>query len=245
MLPVISFRNVYKCFKMTQRRPFLAKEIFNRLTLRTTKDRKVWALKNINLEVQKGECIGVIGPNGSGKSTLLSLAAKTNYPTQGEVEVKGRIGPLLELGAGFHPDLTGYENIFLNASLLGLTKKEVEESLEDIIEFAEIGEYLHAPLHTYSSGMQARLGFAVVAHINAEVILIDETLAVGDKKFHEKCERTIQRFIQGQKTMLVVSHDIGTIKRICNKVIMLEKGEIKAEGEPEEVCSLYEKSMEN
>ena len=239
MEPAIRFDRVSKGYRVARAKPFLARAMFERLAARGTPREQVWALKNVSFDVTPGECVGVIGSNGSGKSTLLSLAARTSYPTTGLVEVRGRVGPLLELGAGFHPDLTGYENVFLNASLLGLSRREVEDRIEAIIDFAEIGDAVHAPLMTYSSGTQARLGFAVVAHIDAEVILIDETLAVGDQHFQHKCEAAIRRFVDRGATLLVVSHDIATVRKICGRVIWIESGEVREIGQADAVCEQY------
>ncbi len=243
MQPAIEFKDVSKRFFSRRQKPFLAREIANRLFRRRTVVEETWALRGVSLEVHPGECLGVIGPNGSGKSTLLSLAAGIIHPTSGSVSVRGRIGPLLELGAGFHPDLTGYENIFLNASLLGLSREEVEEKLQQIIDFSELGDFIHAPLHTYSSGMQARLGFAVVSQVDAQVILVDETLAVGDAHFQAKCEVAVRNFVEKGCTMLIVSHDLSTVQRMCSRAAWIDQGKLRALGEAEDVCKAYQESV--
>ena len=241
MEPAIEFKGVAKSYPMGWQPPFLARELFRRLMRRSpaAPPRLHWALRDLTFQVSRGSCTGVIGANGSGKSTLLSLIAGTSYATAGEVKVRGRIGPLLELGAGFHHDLTGYENIFLNASLLGLRRGEVEERLERIVDFAEIGEFLHAPLHSFSSGIQARLGFAVVAHIVPDILLVDEILAVGDQHFQEKCEQAIAGFRRRGATMVLVSHDLPAVERLCDRVLWIDQGRLRRSGTARELCREY------
>ena len=201
-------------------------------------------MRDINLEVGPGEAVGVIGANGSGKSTLLSLVAGTAYPTTGYVTVEGRIGPLLELGAGFHPDLTGYENIFLNASLLGLRREQVEENLDSIIEFSGIREFIDAPIRTYSTGMAARLGFAVIAHSDPEILLVDEVLSVGDAQFQVRCEETIERFLANGTTMLLVSHNLVTVERLCQRVVWLDRGRMREHGPTTDILARYHHALQ-
>ena len=198
-----------------------------------------WALKGINLTVKKGECLGVIGRNGAGKSTLLSLLLGVAQPTEGRVEVSGKKTPLLELGAGFHPDLTGLENIMMNGVLLGHTKEEVLEQMDDIIAFSELGDFIDMPIRTYSSGMVMRLAFSVAIHTDPEILLIDEILAVGDESFQKKSGNALIGLIKGGVTTVYVSHNMDAIKRICNRAIWLEHGQIKAEGEPGKVIEMY------
>lgn len=235
----IKVTNVSKRFRLTLGSSFLASMIVDRMRRRGPRVREHWALKNVSLEIAAGDSVGIIGNNGSGKTTLLSLIARTMYPTSGTVEVHGRVGSLLELGAGFHPDLTGIENIYLNAALLGLQRAEVEERLESIIEFADVGQYVDAPLSTYSSGMYARLGFAVIAHIDPDILLIDEVFAVGDATFTEKSERTIRRFLERGCTFLLVSHGIEQVQRTCKKAAWIDQGQLMAFGPADEVCRRY------
>jgi len=238
-MPAIQVEQVSKCFKLVTQRPFLAKEILRRIFQRPSDAENFWALEDVSFTVDKGESIAVIGVNGSGKSTLLSLIAQTSYPTRGVVRVKGRVGPLLELGAGFHPDLTGYENIFLNASLLGLSREEIEEKLASIVEYADIGPFLYSPISTYSTGMKARLGFAVLAHIDPDVLIVDEALSVGDGEFQQKCERTMRDLLARGTTLFLVSHDMTTVLDLCPRTIWLEKGRIRAMGESQKIVEDY------
>ncbi len=202
------------------------------------------ALKGVSFKVEKGECFGIIGRNGSGKSTILGLIAGVLKAGGGRVEVAHRVSPLLELGAGFHPQLTGADNVILNGVLLGMTRKQVEEKYDDIVEFAELGDFIDRPLLTYSSGMVARLGFSVVVHLEPRILLIDETLSVGDERFQKKCIRKMEEFRDRGITMVFVSHDLEAVRRICDRVALLEKGVIQAEGEPAGVVAEYLKTLQ-
>jgi ABC-type polysaccharide/polyol phosphate transport system ATPase subunit len=236
----IRLLNVSKCYRIVRQQPFLAKTLFRKLLRRAAPAEVHWALRDISFEVAKGEGVGVIGKNGSGKSTLLSLIARTSYPTSGEVQVNGRVGPLLELGAGFAPELTGLENIYLNASLLGLQRADVDAKLESIIDYAGLGEFVYSPLSTYSTGMSARLGFAVIAHIDPEILLIDEALSVGDHSFQMKCMDTMEGFKRRGKTMFLVTHDMPMVIRMCERAIWIDKGRIAAIGPSAEVVARYQ-----
>lgn len=197
------------------------------------------ALKSLNFSVEKGECLGIIGKNGAGKSTLLSVLLGTSYPTEGEIKVNGKRTPLLELGAGFHPDLTGRENVVLYAVLLGLTRKEVSSRLDEIVKFSEIEQFIDMPVRTYSSGMYLRLAFSVAIHTNPEILLIDEILAVGDESFQKKSEQALVSLIKSGVTTVFVSHNLEAIKTICNRAVWLDHGEIKAEGNSKEIVERY------
>ncbi len=210
--------------------------------LRHTRQRFI-ALKNISFEVYKGESFGIIGKNGAGKSTLLGLAAGVLKPDSGRIITQGKVCPLLELGAGFHSELTGRENIILNGIILGLTKKEVLQKLDEIIEFAELEEFIDQPIRTYSSGMLARLGFSIVAHLNPDILLVDEILAVGDLNFQKKCLKKFEMFKKNQVTILLVSHSPAQIRKLCDRVMWIDEHKIKAIGSPEEVCKLYEETI--
>jgi len=199
------------------------------------------ALDDISFEVYRGECFGVIGRNGAGKSTLLGLVAGVLKPDKGKITVKGRVSPLLELGAGFHPELTGRENIVLNGVLLGMTRSEVLKKMDKIIEFSELGEFIDQPLRTYSSGMIARLGFSVVAHLDPEILLVDEILAVGDIHFQKKCMDKIMEFRSSGVTIILVSHSIEQVESLCDRVMWIDEHKVRAVGKPEEVCELYRK----
>jgi len=199
----------------------------------------VQALKDVSFTVERGQVFGVVGANGSGKSTLLKLIAGTAKPTSGTIEVEGRISALLELGAGFHPDFTGRENAYLNGSLLGLTRKETEAAMPKIEAFAQLGRFFDAPIKTYSSGMAARLGFAVAVHVDPDVLLVDEVLAVGDEYFQHKCYAKIAEFRGAGKTIVLVSHDIGLISRLCDRAIWLDQGRVAASGTVRDVATAY------
>lgn len=196
-------------------------------------------LKGVSLEVRGGECVAVIGKNGAGKSTLLSLLARIYLPSSGSLEVKGRVAPLLELGAGFHNDLSGLENIYFNAVILGLTRQQVKERLDAIVEFSELGEAIQAPVRTYSSGMMARLGFAIAIHVDAEVLIVDEVLAVGDQRFEQKCLERVEQFRRDGGAILLVSHQLPTVEKFADRVVWLKDGLVEMEGEPSVVIAEY------
>ncbi len=200
--------------------------------------REFWALKDVSFEVKKGETVGIIGRNGSGKSTLLQMICGTLNPTSGSIQTNGRIAALLELGSGFNPEFTGRENVYMNGAVLGLSKDEIDARFDDIAAFADIGDFIEQPVKTYSSGMMVRLAFAVIAHVDADILVVDEALAVGDAFFTQKCMRFLREFMQ-TGTVLFVSHDTGSIRSMCNRAIWLEKGQVLQEGSPKDVCELY------
>jgi len=201
----------------------------------------LWALKDLDLKVDAGETIGIIGANGAGKSTLLGIIAGTITPTTGEVKATGRISSLLELGAGFHPDLTGRENIYLNGSILGLSRKYIDGKFDDIVSFAGLADFIDSPVKHYSSGMYVRLGFSVAVEVDPDILLIDEVLAVGDESFKKKCLAKIAEFQHNGKTIVVVSHDLDTVKKICRRVMLLGEGKMLDMGEPEKVVEEYKR----
>lgn len=200
--------------------------------------RQFWALRNISFEIKKGETVGIIGRNGSGKSTLLQIICGTLHPTEGSVHTAGRVAALLELGSGFNPEFTGRENVYLNAAILGLSKKEIDARFTDILHFADIGDFIDQPVKTYSSGMMVRLAFAVIAHVDADILIIDEALAVGDAFFTQKCMRFLRLFMKSG-TVLFVSHDTAAIKNLCGRAIWIEKGDLIQEGKPKDLCEAY------
>ncbi|MDB5988731.1 MAG: transporter ATP-binding protein [Herbaspirillum sp.] len=200
--------------------------------------REFWALRDISFEIKKGGSVGIIGRNGSGKSTLLQIICGTLYPSGGQIEINGRVAALLELGSGFNPEFTGRENVFMNAGVLGLTREQTSAKFAEIEAFADIGDFIDQPVKTYSSGMMVRLAFAVIAHVDADILVIDEALAVGDAFFTQKCMRFLRSFME-TGTVLFVSHDTSAIKSLCNHVIWLEKGEVLQEGSPKDVCEAY------
>jgi len=199
-----------------------------------------WALRDVSFNIRSGESVGIIGANGAGKTTLLRLLCGLGRPTTGAVRIEGRVAALLELGAGFHPHLTGRENLYVSGIVLGLSRREVTAQLDTIVEFAELGEFIDQPLRTYSSGMQMRLGFAIAIHVNPAVMMIDEALAVGDAHFQQKCLERIAAFRRAGKTLLIVSHDMATIRLTCTRALWLQHGSLIADGEPADVVTEYE-----
>lgn len=200
--------------------------------------REFWAVKDVSFEVKRGETVGIIGRNGGGKSTLLQMICGTLNPTIGSVKTYGRIAALLELGSGFNPEFTGRENVYMNGAVLGLDREEIKQRFDAIAAFADIGEFIDQPVKTYSSGMMVRLAFAVIAHVDADILVIDEALAVGDAFFTQKCMRFLRSFMK-TGTILFVSHDTGSVKNLCNKAIWLEKGNLLQQGAPKDVCESY------
>jgi ABC-type polysaccharide/polyol phosphate transport system ATPase subunit len=198
-----------------------------------------WVLRDIDLQVQAGETIGLLGHNGSGKSTLLRLVAKIMLPTSGKITVRGKVAPMIELGLGFHPELTGEENIYLNASLYGLTRRQIDLIYEKIVDFSELRHFIDTPVKNYSSGMQARLGFSIAVHLDPEILLVDEVLAVGDERFQKKCYEKIQSFKRLGKTIVFVSHSIKTVQELCDRAYLLDHGRMIAEGSVSSVSERY------
>jgi lipopolysaccharide transport system ATP-binding protein len=203
----------------------------------------VWALKDIDFEVCKGDVLGVIGSNGAGKSTLLKLLSKITKPTRGNIYLNGKISSLLEVGTGFHPEMTGRENIFMNGSILGMKKKDIARELDSIIDFSGVEKYIDTPIKRYSTGMKVRLGFAVAAHLNQEILIVDEVLAVGDAEFQRKCLGSMQSVGQQGKTVLFVSHNMAAIKQLCNRTVVLDKGTLLADTSTEDGIRLYLESI--
>jgi lipopolysaccharide transport system ATP-binding protein len=201
--------------------------------------RDFWALKNVSFRVEPGEVLGVVGANGAGKSTLLKVLSRITRPTAGDVRLRGRVGSLLEVGTGFHPELTGRENIFLNGSILGMTHQEVRRKFDQIVEFAEIGEFLDTPVKRYSSGMYTRLAFAVASHLEPEILVVDEVLAVGDAQFQQKCLGKMGQVSRSGRTVLFVSHSMSAIKALCTRAVLLEKGRVALNGDVDEVVNRY------
>ncbi len=206
-------------------------------------DEDFWALKNVSFEVAAGETLGIIGANGAGKSTLLKVVAGVLKPYEGSVVIKGKVAPLIELGAGFDMELTGIENIYLNASILGLSKKEIDRRLGAIIDFSELGDFIYSPLKKYSSGMVARLGFSIATEVDPAVLIIDEILSVGDKHFRKKCSDRISHFRKKGVTMLLVSHSMDDVRELCNSVLWMDHGSQRMYGNPDEVTGEYLKDI--
>lgn len=240
---VIQANRLTKKFFLQEDKTF--KEFLPNLLLGKSWARELIALNNLSFNIKKGETVGIIGKNGAGKSTLLKLMAGVTTPTSGEIIVKEKVAPLIEVGAGFHHELTGYENIFLNGAILGMHKKEIEAVVESIIEFSELKEFIHVPVKKYSLGMYMRLGFAVAIHINAPILLIDEVLAVGDAEFQKKCLNRLREIKKDkEKTIIFVSHNEEAIKSFCERVILLDRGKILKDDKPEEAFKAYHNVME-
>ncbi len=237
---VIEVKNVSMIFNMASEQLNNLKEYFIKLMRHELFFQEFRALNNISFDVHRGEVVGLVGTNGSGKSTMLKCIAGVLEPSEGSIEVHGNIAPLIELGAGFDLELTARENIYLNGSLLGYTRQFIDEHLQDIIDFAELNDFMDMPLKNYSSGMVARIAFAIATVTEPDVLIVDETLSVGDVFFQEKCEKRIQSFIQsGKVTVLFVSHSMEQVERICDRAVWIEKGQQRMDGPVKEVCEAY------
>ena len=239
----IKVENVGMEFNLSQEKTDNLKEYVIKFLKRELMYQSFWALENISFEVEKGDKMGVLGLNGAGKSTLLKLISGVMKPTEGSIELKGRISPLLELGAGFDTNYTGRENIYLNGAMLGYTHEFIESKFDEIVEFSEIKEFIDVPLKNYSSGMVARLGFSIATVVEPQILILDEVLSVGDAKFKEKSEKRMKSFLNEDVTVLFVSHSIDQVKSLCNKAIWLEKGKLIMQGSVEEVSEKYEQSI--
>lgn len=233
----IEVNNVTKHFKLYYDKPNTLKERL--VSFKRNKAEVRTVLKNINLKIKKGETVALVGTNGSGKSTLLKLMTKIIYPNEGEIITHGKLTSLLELGAGFHPDFTGRENIYFNASIFGLTHKEIDERIDDIIAFSELHEYIDSPVRTYSSGMYMRLAFSIAINVGAEILLIDEILAVGDQHFQEKCFMKLAELKKSDKTIVIVTHDLNAVSKLCTRAIWIYEGTIHMDGKSKEVIEEY------
>ena len=233
----ICVKNVYKIFNVYLDRANTVKEKLLFFSRNRKEKREV--LKGINLNIKKGEVVALIGTNGSGKSTLLKLMTKILYPNKGTIEINGKLTSLLELGAGFHPDFSGRENIYFNASIFGLTKKQIDEKLNDIIKFSELEKYIDNPVRTYSSGMFMRLAFAVAINVNADILLVDEILSVGDEHFQNKCIERMLDLKRKGKTMVFVTHSMQTVEKLCDRAVWLCDGKIQMDGDVSQVIEKY------
>lgn len=239
MKPVIILDNISVRYRAPDEKIGSFKEYAIQLLKRKIRLKEFIALNNVSLKVAEGEVLGIMGRNGAGKSTLLKVISRVLIPTEGRVRLRGRVSPLLELGAGFHPELTGRENIFLNGTLLGHTRREIEARLDEIIEFSELETFIDSPLRTYSSGMIARLGFSIATTWKPDILILDEILSVGDENFRNKCRTRIDAFQKEGTTTLLVSHNSNNIESMCSRAIWLNHGIIKAEGSAKEIVDLY------
>ena len=240
--PAIVVRDLRKTFLLRNAAIGSLKTLL--LWWRRREEKRLEVLRGVSFDVMPGECVAIVGRNGAGKSTLLSLLARIYKPTSGSAQARGRVAPLLELGAGFHPDLSGAENVQFNAIVLGLTRKEAKARFPAILEFSELGDHIWAPVRTYSSGMLARLGFSVAVHVDADVLLVDEVLAVGDYEFQQKCYERIRTFRDGGGTILLVSHQADTVRQFADRCVWIQHGEVMRIGTPDEVLADYESHSE-
>jgi len=239
----VEVNHVSMLFHLNKERVDNVKEYFIRLVTRKLSYTEFWALKDVSFKVEKGDRVGIMGFNGAGKSTLLKVIAGVLKPTQGKAKVKGTIAPMLELGAGFDMNYSGKENIYLYGATMGFSRKFIDEKYDEIVEFSELGDFINAPLKSYSSGMKSRLGFAIATAVKPDVLILDEVLSVGDASFKEKSEQRILDMMKDGATVLFVSHNTERVKKICNKAIILTKGQLVAQGEVNEICSMYEEMV--
>jgi len=255
MGPIIAVENLAKRYVLGQTHTYLLSEKIEsnlrslvhmlqgkmpvRKPVRNASENEFWALKNVNVEIQEGEIVGIVGPNGAGKSTLLKILSRITDPTAGRITLRGRISSLLEVGTGFHPELTGRENVFLNGAILGMSKTEIRNKFDEIVAFAEIEKFIDTPVKRYSSGMYVRLAFAVAAHLEPEILVLDEVLAVGDAQFQKKCLGKMGNVAREGRTVLFVSHNMTAIRDLCKRVVWLEEGIVREDGNASEVVSKY------
>ena len=240
---IIDVNHVTVRFNLATQKIDNLKEYFVKLVKRQLMFQEFLALKDVSFQVRQGESWGLIGTNGSGKSTMLKAISGILKPYKGSITVDGTVAPLIELGAGFDPNMTARENIFLNGCILGHTEKFMAEHFDEIVDFAEIGQFLDSPIKNYSSGMRARLGFAIATMVKPDILIVDEVLAVGDYKFRQKCEKRMQEMLKGGTTLLFVSHNIEEVRRLCTHAIWIDKGVARMQGEVKEVCDAYMKEM--
>ncbi|MGD9129364.1 MAG: ABC transporter ATP-binding protein [Candidatus Woesebacteria bacterium] len=230
----VSLQKITKIYTLHHEKPTFAENI-----IRRRRKEKFKALNKIDLKIYQGEKVGIIGANGSGKTTLLKIITGITTPSRGKVKTNGKIVSLIDLSAGFHPDLTGEENIFLNGLVIGMSKKEIKQKFKKIVEFADIGQFIDAPLYTYSAGMTLRLGFAVAVHSDPDILVLDENVAVGDERFRIKTEEKIDEFFEKKKTIVIVSHWLEFLKKNCERILWLEKGKVKRDGKKDILKSYY------
>ena len=239
----VEIDRVSKCYMLARPQPRSSgwRARVRRLGVRNR--RRFWALRDLTLAVPRGETLGIVGSNGAGKSTLLKLLSGITVPTSGEIRLYGRVAALIEVGSGFHPELTGRENVYLSGSLLGMRRVEIAAKLDHIVDFAGVGEFIDTPVKWYSSGMYVRLGFAVAAHLEPEILLVDEVLSVGDERFQARCLNRFDELRQSGTTIIIISHDLLSIERVCNRVVLLERGRIAADGDPAPVIAEYRRRL--
>jgi ABC-2 type transport system ATP-binding protein/lipopolysaccharide transport system ATP-binding protein len=243
--PAIIVSEVSVCYRLpTERITTLKEQVIRQITRRKVKYNEFWALRKVNLRIQRGDAVALVGRNGAGKSTLLKVIAKVQRPTSGRIWVQGRMAPIIELGAGFHEELTGRENIFLNGAMLGFSRSEMEHKVDNIIEFSELANFIDSPLRTYSSGMHARLGFAVAAEADPDILIIDEALSVGDEAFQQKCMDRMNSFRDRGVTILYVTHALTNVHNLCNRAAWIDIGRLRYFGETQRVIEMFRDAME-
>jgi ABC-type polysaccharide/polyol phosphate transport system ATPase subunit len=235
----LSLKQVSKRYRIRRESDAPARSLLSKLAQLTRKE-DFWALKDVSFEVPRGQALGIIGHNGAGKSTILKLLSRITTPSMGEIMINGRLSALIEVGSGFHPELTGRENIYLNGSILGMMRREITEKLDSIVSFAELRQFIDTPVKRYSSGMYVRLGFSIAAHLNPDILLLDEVLAVGDAAFQQKCIERVKELQKKGTTIVFISHDLRAVQQLCDRVILLKRGQIEADGKPEETIALYQ-----
>jgi len=241
---VIEFNHVWKKFRKGEKFNSLRDAIPNLFRKRNSlESEEFWALHDVSFAIKKNEVVGIIGPNGAGKSTILKLLSRIMKPSKGEIRINGKLSALIEVGAGFHNELTGRENIYLNGTILGMTKKEIDSKFDQIVDFSGLAEFIDTPVKRYSSGMYARLGFSVAAHMDPDILLVDEVLAVGDMAFQTKCAEKMRELLNSNTTIVLISHSLSLIQSLCKRVIFLDKGKIQNEGEPEEIIPYYQNTV--
>ncbi len=241
---IIEVKNVSMCFNLEEERTDTIKEYFLKRIKRQIHFNEFYALKNVSLSIKKGDAVALVGVNGSGKSTLLKVIAGVLYPSEGSVEINGSIAPLIELGAGFDDELTARENIYLNGAILGHDTTFMNRHFDEIVRFSELESFIDVPIKNYSSGMKARLGFSIATVIDADILVVDEVLSVGDYRFQEKCKKRIKTMMEGGTTLLFVSHDIDTVMSLCNKAVWLDHGKMLEYANSTEICDKYIKSFD-
>src|SRR6188472_2980022 len=244
-ITITNASKVYRRYSQRRQLTTLKSALLSRsLTRDLRPDETFAAVRDVTVTVRRGRTMGVIGRNGSGKSTLLKLVAGITKPTSGTIDVRGRISALIELGAGFHPEISGRENVFINGIMLGMTKREIQQRFDEIVEFAELTEFINAPVKTYSSGMYMRLGFAVAIHVDPDVLLVDEVLAVGDEGFTHKCLDKFAEFRRSGRTILLVTHSLGLVERFCDEALWIDQGRACGSGDPRRVVGAYVSDVE-
>src|SRR3990167_3103060 len=246
-MSVIEFNSVWKKFKKGEKLnslryaiPAFFRKVSSNGSDRPLEEQEFWALKNVDFRITKGEVVGIVGPNGAGKSTILKLLSKIMYPTKGEIKINGRLSALIEVTAGFHPELTGRENVYLNGTILGMRRREIDKKFDEIVEFSGVAPFIDTPVKRYSSGMYSRLGFSVAAHMDPDILLVDEVLSVGDIAFQAQCSKKMRELLKSGKTIVLVSHSLALIQSLCKRAILMQWGKVIMDGNVDDVIPHYQ-----